>query len=800
MKNYLLIAWLVFFSLNLSAQEVRILNVAKNEEVVNVAVYNQDRSESTLSDEEGYISLHEFSELDTLFFQHTSFVSYSCLVSEAVQAKIIKLTRKVVFVPEYIISATKLEETQRETPHLVDVISSEELKLLTSQTSADILTSSGNVFVQKSQGGGGSPVLRGFEANKILLVVDGIRMNNAIYRGGHLQNSITLDPAILEKTEIVYGPNASMYGSDALGGVIHYITRDPSLAEKGDKFKVNANAYAQLATANSSWKTHLDFNLANEKFGSLTSFTNADYGDIRMGSRRDPYLGDFGKCFYYIETFEGIDSMVENSNPLIQKNTGYSQIDLLQKFRYSPNDKIDLIANLQYSTSSNIPRYDMLNDTTDDGNLKYAVWNYGPQNRFLASLKSIITTDHVFFNKMIVIASYQDIKESRINRKYRSYEEYTQKENVDVYSLSMDVLKKLGRKHRIIYGIDWHTNLVHSAGTLTHLDSVYTEEALSRYPDNGSTTSSYAGYASLKSRLGSRFIVTLGGRYNYNLLNASYSDFVSEVPFRTLHMEKSAFTGSLGGIFLPSESSKINLLLSTGYRIPNLDDMAKIRAKGDQITFPNEDVDPEYTYNAELGFSKTFDGYIQINGTYFVSYLAHVIVRVPYKFEDGSDTLQYQGEYLDTYVNDNSDKGIIHGFSLNMVSDLNSNISFRGTLNYTYGRDLSNDQPLAHIPPIFGKADFIYNTRKFTHEFYFVYSSWKRMADMTTTGEDNEDEATEYGFPGWYTFNLRSTYRFNKTVSIQLALENVFDNFYKPYASGVAAPGINFITTLRINL
>jgi len=459
MKKYLLVVCLSFLALALAAQDIRILNIATGEAVVNVAVYNQSRSKSTLSNEEGYISLHTFSGEDTLFFQHTSFLPYSCSFNEAVDATTIRLTRKVVFVPEFVISATKLEETQREIPHLVDVINSEELKLLTSQTSADILTSSGNVFVQKSQGGGGSPVLRGFEANKILLVVDGVRMNNAIYRGGHLQNSISLDPAILEKTEIVYGPNAIMYGSDALGGVIHYLTRNPVLAEKDEKYRVNANAFVQLATANSSWKTHLDFNLATEKFGSLTSFTNSEYGDIRMGSRRDPYLGDFGKCFNFIETVEGIDSIRQNTNPLIQKNTGYSQIDLLQKFRYSPNRKIDLIANLQYSTSSNIPRYDMLNDTTDDRNLKYAVWNYGPQKRFLASLKSTFTLDNLLFNKMILTGSYQDIMESRINRKYHSYKEYTQEENVHVYSVSLDVIKKLGRNHRIIYGVDWNTNM-----------------------------------------------------------------------------------------------------------------------------------------------------------------------------------------------------------------------------------------------------------------------------------------------------------------------------------------------------
>ena len=209
---------------------------------------------------------------------------------------------------------------------------------------------------------------------------------------------------------------------------------------------------------------------------------------------------------------------------------------------------------------------------------------------------------------------------------------------------------------------------------------------------------------------------------------------------------------------------------------------------------------PEYSYNAEFGISKTFDGYIQLNGSYFVSYLTNVIVRVPYEFPDGSDSLYYDGEYLKAFVNDNSDRGLIHGFNINMISDLNSSVSFKGTINYTFGRDLSNDEPLAHIPPVFGRAEIIYEAKKFTHEFAFIYSGWKRIEDMAKTGEDNEEEGTEYGFPGWYTINLKTTLRVSSNIAVQFAAENVTSNFYKPFATAVAAPGLNFIITLHVKV
>ncbi len=798
-KSSLLSSFLLCFSY-LAAQEIQVLNSTTNEPIENVAIYNQQKNKSILTNEKGNASIAHFSEEDSLFFQHPSFLRYSISYKEAIKAFYIKLDRKVIIMPEFVISASKYKETQRDIAHMVDVISPKKLNLLTSQTSAEVLTSTGNIFVQKSQGGGGSPVLRGFEANKILLVVDGVRMNNAIYRSGHLQNSITIDESILDKVEIIYGPNAIMYGSDALGGVIHYMTKDPELADDSSKMNVQAAAYTQISSANSAWKAHVDFNIATQKFGSLTSITNSDFGDIHMGSRRNPFLKDFGKCFYSVEQINGTDSIVENPNPDVQKNTGYNQIDLLQKFRYQPSSKVNFILNLQYSTSSDIPRYDMLNDTVDNGNLKYAVWNYGPQNRFLSSIKSVIQAENFLFNTITTNIAYQYITESRITRKYRSSQENTQTEKVNVWTANLDLIKNLSMNSKIIYGLEVNIDDVNSSAFNTDIFTNEKTNALSRYPDDGNYTSAYSAYTAYKNKLGNKFILSIGARYSYSRLNSNYSDSVEFViPYKSLDIQNSSFTGSLGIIYLHSQKSKINLLLSTGYRIPNLDDLAKIRTKGNQITFPNPKVEPEYSYNAELGFSKTFNGYIQLNGSYFVSLLTGVIVRVPF-YQNGSDSMSFDGEWLKTFVNDNSNRGVIHGFNLNMISDLNSNISFKGTLNYTFGRDLSLNQPLAHIPPIFGQADIIYEGNKFIHEFFIVYSGWKKIENMALSGEDNEDEGTIHGYPGWYTINFRTTFNATKNISIQFALENIINNLYKPFATAVAAPGINFIATLRVKI
>ena len=74
-------------------------------------------------------------------------------------------------------------------------------------------------------------MIRGFSANRVLIVVDGVRMNNAIFRSGNLQNVISIDPNMIELTEVIMGPGSVIYGSDAIGGVMNFYTTTPKLSE-----------------------------------------------------------------------------------------------------------------------------------------------------------------------------------------------------------------------------------------------------------------------------------------------------------------------------------------------------------------------------------------------------------------------------------------------------------------------------------------------------------------------------------------------------------------------------------------
>jgi len=782
-------------TLNVRGQQVQVINFSDLSPIESVAVFNTSRDRAAITDSLGLLEISIFLASDTLIFQHSSYQSKTYLRSDlSTQQKVI-LQRKRILIDEYVISASKYRESSLIIPYMVDVLKDDVLMESTGFTAADILEETGNILVQRTQGGGGSPILRGFEANKILLVVDGVRLNNAIYRNGHLQNSITIDYSILERTEVIFGPTSIMYGSDALGGVIHYYTRDPKLSTD-NKALFNAQAYMQYASAMNGITAHLDFSVGKNRWASLTSITYKDRGDIRMGSWRDPTLGNWGELMHYVDQVDGVDSTLSNENTLIQKNTGYSQMDILQKIRYTPSQYVDWILNMQYSTSSDIDRLDKLNDYSG-AYLKYAQYYYGPQNRFLLSLKNVLKKDNPVFTNMTSLVAFQSIDEDRYSRKFRNEELLTQQEDVMVFTLNLDLLKIWGAKHKLHYGTEVSHNLVDSEAWYANTQTGDRQTAQTRYPEGGSKTWSASVYTSYKWIMHEKLVLNLGARYNYGALYSAFDNPI--LPYDEISMNHGALSGSLGLVYSPSDRWRLNAILSSGFRNPNVDDYGKVRAKEDYVTVPNPDLAPEYTYNAEIGINRFIEDYLKIQLVGFYTYLDNAIVRTGYQL-NGEDSLYYDGDLYRITANYNTGEAYIYGVSLGIDANLNKNISLSGTLNYTKGYNLSDDVPLGHIPPIFGRTSLTYRKSRFFLDTYFMYQGWKYTEDFSPFGEDNEGEAMEYGYPSWWTANIKVGFEAGKYCEFMVAVENLFNRFYKPYASGVSSPGCNFILTARFTI
>ena len=290
---------------------------------------------------------------------------------------------------EVIVYSNKFAEKKKNLVQKVDVLTAKTIAQYNSQNTGDLLSSSGNVFVQKSQQGGSSPVIRGFEASRILLVVDGVRMNNAIYRAGHLQNVITVDQNMLESAEIMYGPASTLYGSDALGGVVNFRTKSPKLSV-GNKLLMAGSAFARFSSANDEKTIHHDVNIGGKKFSWLQSLNYSYFGDMKMGDNYPAKYPAFGRQDSLIILVRFKDSVIANEDSRLQKYSGYKQWDVAEKLLFRQNEKISHLLNFQYSTTTDVPRYDRLQDKRNFGGsigttLRYANWFYGPQKRLLGA-------------------------------------------------------------------------------------------------------------------------------------------------------------------------------------------------------------------------------------------------------------------------------------------------------------------------------------------------------------------------------------------------------------------------------
>ncbi|CAN0588015.1 unnamed protein product, partial [Ectocarpus sp. 12 AP-2014] len=423
----------------------------------------------------------------------------------------------------------------RDIPNKIISLDARSITFTTPQTSADLLQNSGKVFVQKSQLGGGSPMIRGFATNRLLLSVDGVRMNNAIFRGGNVQNVISIDPYTIKNTEVIFGPGSVIYGSDAIGGVMNFYTNKPMLSEN-DSLLVSGKANYRFSSANNENTLHADVNLGLNKWASFTSMTYNNFQDLRMGSHGpDSYLRN-----NYVQTVNGEDELVENRNPKKQVTTGYDQINMMQKFLFKPNSKWDLNLGAYYSETSNYSRYDRLIRPTSDGlGLHSAEWYYGPQKWFMGNAQLLKKGNGKVYDGLKLGMAYQFFEESRINRDFQDEIRNTTKEQVDAYNFNVDFENKKIGDFKLYYGSEYIYNKVRSNGFDLNVNTNEKTNAASRYPD-GSSWQSLAGYVNGEYKAKPNFTLMSGLRYSHVWVNAVFDDTFYNFPFEKADLSTGA--------------------------------------------------------------------------------------------------------------------------------------------------------------------------------------------------------------------------------------------------------------------
>ena len=801
--KFLFVVVFFFVAIFLQAQNVKVLNSATYEPIFGVAIYNIDKSKSVITNFIGEANLDEFSNDEDIYFKHLSHTIKRITKKELGNLNRVYLESNTEGLNEIVISASKFEQNKKDIPQKIISLNAENVQFSNPQTSADLLETTGQVYIQKSQLGGGSPMIRGFSTNRLLITVDGVRMNNAIFRGGNLQNVIAIDPFAIQNTEVTLGSGSVIYGSDAIGGVMSFYTQKPQLSYT-DSLLVKANLIGRYATASDEKTGHFDLNLGYKKWAFITNASYTSFGDLKMGKHGpDEYL----RPEFVLTTSTG-DVIIENSNPLVQKESGYNQLNVMQKVRYEPFENLSFDLALFYTTTTDIPRYDRL--IRYRGNtLHSAEWHYGPQRWFMSNLQvTKLSSNSNLYDKIKATFAYQNFQESRMDRDFQSDIRDVREEAVDAYSFNLDLEKNLSSQTQFFYGAEYVFNKVMSDGQEENIATGNIIPTVSRYP-NGASWQSAAVYSSIKYKPNPKFVFQSGLRFNHVISKADFTEnnVYLNLPFESSKNEASALTGTAGISWSPNTIMQWKLNVSSAFRAPNIDDIGKVfDSEPGSVVVPNETLRPEYAYGGELGLKLNFNEQLILDMSTYYIYLDNALVRRDYNL-NGETEIIYDGELSNVQAIQNASKAWIYGFEVGLKWAITNQLKLTSQYSIIGGTEENEgiEVPIRHVAPYFGNTHLIWGNKSLKFDVFAVYNNELSFYQLAPSEIEKDyiyalDANGNPYAPSWYTFNFRTQYQINKSTTLTASLENITNQRYKTYSSGIAAAGRNIILALKYSL
>ena len=733
------------------------------------------------------------------FLFATAFYCVSITAYGQVDSKISSDTADIESFEEILLSSQRFQQKRKETPRQIEVVSAKRLSELQPATLGDALINTGQVFVQKSQMGGGSPVLRGFEASRVLMVIDGVRMNNATYRAGHLQDIITIDPFILDRMEVNFGAGSTLYGSDALGGVLYFKTKDATLGE----FSVKPSATVRYQSASNSVIGNVGLKVQSEKVGLLLSATRSQFGDLRSGSKNYSDWDTFGMLPKYVTQMNGRDTMLVNDDPQLQKGTGYSQTDLFAKI-FTKTGKVEHMVNLQKSMSDIIPRYDRMSQF-NNGKPVYGRWDYAPQNReYISYTAKAGSEDH---HTRLTLAQ-QRIEVGRVTRNFDEVMERIQRDAVRMRTVNLDRHDQLSASFTLNSGVEMVWNAVKSVGINKNISTLAETATKARYSDSGATTQMHSVFAQGIYKMAKTGTVIQGGvrvsKYSLEALFSKANPW--KLPYQSISFATTTPSYDMGLTQQLKKGLLLKASVNQAYRNPNVDDMTKVfdSKPGAKLLVPSADLKAERSTTVDLGVLWRKDRSFAIEAGVFSSAVKNLLLDQPGTL-NGEDSLMYDGRLTPVYQLKNVALGEISGMYLNAKVRLVKDLWFSGSLTQTQGiyrlDDAAAEQPLDHIPPVYGQASLRWNGKGWFAEAQCLFNGMKKAEDYSSSGEDNQElqpigladingDGKADGFnPAWQCWNIRGGYQHRSGLTATLAIENVLDLHYRYFASGMSAAG-----------
>ncbi len=646
------------------------------------------------------------------------------------------------------VTATKRPESTLHIPAATTIVGGARLRETAPQTPMDALHGEVGTFVQQTTPGQGVVIVRGLKGSEVLHLVDGFRLNNAIFRNAPNQYIALVDGQSLDRIEVVRGPSSTLYGGDAMGGVVQMLT--PELDFSGDAWTWDGRLRAIAASADDSLIGRAEVRGGREGMGFSLGVTSQEVNDLRSGDGE--------------------------TRPF----TGFTQRSLDFKWQADIAPGHELMFSLQYSEQPRTPRHDALVPGFGQTAPENAVFFFEPQERRFAQLRWRIDNPNALFDngelrlgRQIVVDDRRTLATGTPNLEHEGNRDTTT-------GVTGQFGKAIGQYHHLSYGFEFYRDDVDSSKTRVNINTGAFSVRAPRFP-NGSRMEGMAIYAADDWRRG-RFDLNYGLRY---------SRFDIEIPSDGtapgVSLTPDDLTGNVGFAFELSDDVRLVANLGRGFRAPNIFDLGVFGVRpGNRFSTPNPNLKPESV--------TSLDGGVKFGGERFSGEL--IAFRSNYR---DKITSVLTGNLIGTALevqNRNVAQldlwGIEAGARYRMPSP---DLELYATATYTRGEEDTDTgaMPADRIPPLYGKLGARWQIRESLGvEAYGFYAT---RQDRLSSRDLVDPRVNPQGTSGWATLNARVSWRASEHFNLSLRAENLGDKHYREHGSGLDEPGRNFILT-----
>ena len=606
------------------------------------------------------------------------------------------------------------------------------------------------VTVQRTQRGAASPFIRGLTGQQVLILVDGIRLNNATFRAGPNQYFNTIDPGMVDHIEVIRGPQAMLYGSDAIGGVINVVTRSNQNLLGGGFF--GGEWIQKFSSADLGYYGRLN---VEGTIGTGSYFAGAGYGNFNDLDRG----GELGR----------------------QPWTSYGQHSGDIKLSYLLAENRMLTVSLQHFVQQDLARSDRF---------PTRLTVFDPQQRSMGYVRYIGTeVAGPMFDRFSVTASYHRQREASTDQQLNTTNLDIGEFDTETLGLLVMFSRDLGKLGRLTYGLDLYYDDVDSFKDRFDADTgAFLSSLTPQFPDDGiyQQTRAYMQWdTELTDRLGAvsgiRFTRVSADATPIVNIDDDNDPGTPDVPTPLpINPQFSDWSASAGLNYRLRDDLRLVTSFSEGFRAPNLDDLAATNNNVQQSSAdtPSIDLQPEQSLSYDVGV-KLQRPCLRAEFYYFWMNIDDMILRTP-AGSNGSTTL-FSRSNRDSHIN---------GLEWSAQYDLVDNWTCYGQMSYYLGTDLVRNEPLSRIPPTQGVLGLRWQDP--CRSQYFDFFAWLvRRQDRLNFQDISDTRIPDGGTPGYATFNLRWSSMFSDTQRITLELENLLDRAYRVHGSGVDGAGIS---------